>query len=51
MAIIMAVAQWRSYLQLAEFHIYTDHQSLAQLNEQRLHTIWQQKVYAKLAGF
>jgi hypothetical protein len=30
-------------LQLAEFHIYTDHQSLAQLNEQHLHTVWQQK--------
>lgn len=50
LAIVIAIAQWRSYLQLAEFHIYTDHQSLAQLNEQRLHTVWQQKVYTKLAG-
>jgi hypothetical protein len=44
------VTQWRSYLQLAEFHIYTDHQSLVQLNEQRLHTVWQHKLYVKLAG-
>lgn len=51
-------------LQQAEFHIFTDHQSLAQLdytaipantgsteqslNEQRLHTIWQQKVVFKV---
>lgn len=50
LAIIMAVAQWRSYLQLAEFTIFIDYKSLAQLNEQRLHTIWQQKVYSKLAA-
>jgi hypothetical protein len=50
MAILLAVAQWRSYLQLVEFYIYTDHQSLIQLNEQRLHTMWQQKVYSKLAS-
>lgn len=50
MAIILAIAQWRSYLQLAEFVIYTDHHNLAQLNEQRLHTLWQQKVYTKVAG-
>lgn len=50
LAIIMAVAQWRSYLQLAEFTIFTDHKSLMQLNEQRLQTIWQQKVYSKLFG-
>lgn len=50
MAIMVAVAHWRSYLQLAEFHIYTDHQSLTQLNEQRLHTVWQQKLYTKLVG-
>jgi hypothetical protein len=41
MAILLAVARWRVYLQLAEFFIYTNHQSLAQLNEQRLHTLWQ----------
>lgn len=50
MVIILAVAHWRSYLQLAEFIIYTDHKSLAQLNEQCLNTFWQQKVYSKLAG-
>jgi hypothetical protein len=50
LAIILAVSHWRSYLQLAEFVIYTDHSSLTQLNKQRLHTIWQQKVYSKLAG-
>jgi hypothetical protein len=48
-AILIAVTQWGSYLQLAEFHIYTNHQSLMQLNEQRLHTIWKQKLYVKLA--
>lgn len=50
MAILLAVTQWRSYLQLAEFIIYTEHRSLTQLNEQRLNTMWQQKVYTKLAG-
>lgn len=50
MAILIAITQWRSYLQLAEFHIYTDHQSLAQLNERSLHIVWQQKVYLKLVG-
>jgi hypothetical protein len=50
MDIILAVAQWRSYLQLAEFIIYTDHRSLTLLNEQRLNTAWQQKMYAKLVG-
>lgn len=50
MAILLAVNQWRSYLQLAEFWIYTDHISLTQLNTQRLHTPWQQKVYTKLVG-
>jgi hypothetical protein len=38
MAIIMAVDHWRSYLQLAIFHIVTDQRSLVQLTEQRLHT-------------
>lgn len=30
--------------------MFTDHKSLDQLNEQRLNTMWQQKVYSKLAG-
>jgi hypothetical protein len=50
MAIIMAVDQWRSYLQPAEFHIITDQKTLVQLSEQRLHTPWQQKVFTKLLG-
>lgn len=41
LAILLAVEQWRSYLQLAEFIIYTDQKSLVHLNEQRLHTVWQ----------
>lgn len=33
-----------------EFYIHTDQQSLIHLNEQRLHTLWQQKVFTKLLG-
>jgi hypothetical protein len=29
MAILLAVHQWRSYLQQSEFYIYTDHKSLS----------------------
>ena len=43
MAILLAVEQWRSYLQHSEFLILTDHSSLAHLSDQRLHTPWQQK--------
>lgn len=50
MAILMALEQWHSYLQHAEFQIVTDHRSLVQLTEQRLHTPWQQKVFTKLMG-
>lgn len=50
MAVLMAVQQWRSYLQLAEFTIYTDQQSLAQLTDQCLHMSWQQKLFSKLVG-
>ena len=50
MAILLALEQWRSYLQHAESQIITDHRSLVQLTEQRLHTPWQQKVFAKLVG-
>jgi len=38
MAILLAVEQWRSYLQHSEFTIYTDQKSLAQLDTQHLHT-------------
>jgi hypothetical protein len=44
------VQHWRAYLQQDEFLIHTDHKSLAQLNEQRLHTPWQHKVFTKLLG-
>jgi hypothetical protein len=40
-AILLAVEHWKSYLQLGEFHIYSDQKSLSHLNEQRLHTSWQ----------
>jgi transposase InsO family protein len=50
MAILLAVEQWRPYLLHAEFLVYTDQKSLVHLNEQRLHTVWQQKVFTKLLG-
>lgn len=50
MAILMAVEQWRTYLLHQEFIIYTDQRSLIHLNEQRLNTAWQQKVFTKLLG-
>jgi hypothetical protein len=50
MAILLAVQHWKAYLQQAKFFIHTDHKSLAQLNEQRLHNPWQHKVFTKLLG-
>lgn len=50
LAILLAVQQWRSYLQLGEFLIRTDHQSLTHLTDQRLHTDWQQKALTKMMG-
>jgi hypothetical protein len=50
LAILTAVDHWRHYLQLKEFHIVTDHRSLAQLDEQRLHTPWQKKMFSRLLG-
>jgi hypothetical protein len=47
---MVAVDQWRSYLQHAEFTIFSDHRSLMHLTDQRLHTPWQLKMYTKLAG-
>jgi hypothetical protein len=40
LAILLAVQQWRPYLQLGEFIIRTDHKSLTHLADQRLHTEW-----------
>jgi hypothetical protein len=48
LVILIAVDQWRSYLQLGKFLIVTDQQSLVHLSNQRLHTFWQQKVFSKL---
>ena len=50
MAILHAVDQWRSYLQVAEFEIRTDQKSLIHLEEQRLTTVWQHKAFTKLLG-
>jgi hypothetical protein len=50
MIILIVVQHWRQYLQQGEFLIYTDHKSLSQLNEQRLHIVWQHKVFTKLLG-
>jgi hypothetical protein len=41
LAILIAVEQWHSYLQLPEFLIFTDQQPLTHLNGQRLNTVWQ----------
>uniref|UniRef100_A0A453HW09 Reverse transcriptase RNase H-like domain-containing protein n=1 Tax=Aegilops tauschii subsp. strangulata TaxID=200361 RepID=A0A453HW09_AEGTS len=38
LAILVAVEQWRPYLQHAEFIILTDQRSLVHLEEQRLAT-------------
>lgn len=50
LAILIVVDQWRQYLQTAEFVISTDQKSLTHLNEQRLNTPWQQRVFVKLLG-
>jgi hypothetical protein len=50
LAILMAVEQWRPYLQHQEFVIRTDQKSLVHLEEQRLTTVWQQKAFTKLLG-
>lgn len=50
LAIIVAVDQWRPYLQHAEFDILIDQKSLVHLEEQRVTTPWQQKAFTKLLG-
>jgi hypothetical protein len=50
LAILMAVEQWRPYLQNGEFLIRTDQKSLIHLEEQRLTMVWQQKAFTKLLG-
>ena len=46
----MVVERWRSYLQLQEFVIITDHKSLAYLSEQNLHSDMQHKAMTRLMG-
>ena len=50
LAILLAVEHWHHYLIQGEFFIHTDHRSLTHLNELRLNTVWQQKVFTKLLG-
>lgn len=50
LAVVVAVEQWRPYLQHSEFVIQTDQKSLIHLEEQRLTTPWQQKAFTKLLG-
>lgn len=50
LAMVLAVDQWRAYLQFSEFTNKTDQKSLVHLEEQRLHTPWQQKAFTKLLG-
>jgi hypothetical protein len=50
LTILIAVDQWRSYLQLAVVTIVTNQQSLVHLSDQRLHAFWQQNVFSKLIG-
>lgn len=50
LAILLAVEHWRQYLQSTEFVIKTDQRSLVHLEDQRLHTPWQQKAFTKLLG-
>jgi hypothetical protein len=50
LAILIAIEQWRTYLQLTEFVILTNQKSLTHLSDQRLHTHWQHKVFTKLIG-
>ncbi|XP_004971882.1 uncharacterized protein LOC101768429 [Setaria italica] len=50
LAVLMAVAKWRQYLQHAEFVIRTDQKALIHLEEQHLNAPMQQKTFVKLLG-
>lgn len=50
LAILVAVEQWRAYLQHNEFVIFTDQRSLMHITDQRLQTPWQLKMHTKLVG-
>jgi hypothetical protein len=48
LAVLMAIEQWRPYIQHKEFIIRTDQKSLVHLEDQRLTTHWQLKAFTKL---
>lgn len=50
MAILLGISKWKSYLQLREFTIITDHKSLTHLADQKLQQCLQHKVFIKLLG-
>lgn len=50
LAKLVAVDTWRHYFLQNQFYIHTYQQSLVHLNEQRLNTVWQQRVFSKLLG-
>lgn len=50
LVILLDVEHSRPYLQSAEFIIKTDQRILVHLEDQRLHTPWQQKTFTKLLG-
>lgn len=50
LALIMAVEKWRQYLQGQEFVIRTDHESLAYLTKQNLHSHMQRRDMTRLMG-
>lgn len=50
LAVLLAVAKWRQYLQHAKFVIRTDQKALIHLEEQHLNTPMQQKAFVKLLG-
>jgi hypothetical protein len=50
LSILLAVQEWRQYLQLGEFIIKTSYKSLTHLSDQRLHTPWRQKALTKMMG-
>lgn len=47
---MLAIDQWRLYLQHTEFMIWSDQKSLVHLDDQRLTTDWQYKALTKLSG-
>jgi hypothetical protein len=50
LTIVLAIDQWRPYLQSGEFKIITDQRNLAHLNDQHLHTTWQHEALIKMIG-